>query len=107
MNHLEQLRHQYLELTNCVLPKLAQTRSFPVQYNHCFQRIILDNLFGCCWYNALSTQQKPAYKQLTEAQLEQAISLANNIIAQPDAYLYQLNQNSLDWRKKLINTNKF
>jgi hypothetical protein len=101
MNHLEQLRHQYLKLTNCVLPELAQNRSFPVQHNHCFQRIILDNLFGCCWYEALSVQQKPAYKQLTEAQLEQAIALAKAIIAQPDVYLHQLNQNSLSWRKKL------
>lgn len=102
MERLTQLRHQYLELTNQVLPKLALSRDFPVRHNHCFQRIILDNLFGCCWYEVLERQQAPAYKQLTEKQLEQAIVLANQIIAQPDSYLQQLNQNSLSWREKLI-----
>lgn len=101
MSRLEQLRYQYLDLTNHVLPELAKTRSLPVQHNHCFQRIILDNLFGCCWYTALPSRQIPAYKHLTESQLEQAISLAHAIIAQPDEYLRQLNQNSLGWRGRL------
>lgn len=100
MDHLTQLRNQYLELTNQVLPRLATTRDFPVRYNHCFQRIILDNLLGRCWYEVLERKQKPAYQQLTEAQLEQAIALAHQIIAQPDAYLHQLNRNSLNWRGK-------
>lgn len=100
MDNLPQLRQQYLELTNQVLPRLAASRNFPVSQNHCFQRIILDNLFGCCWYEVLERKQKPAYQQLTADQLEQAIALANNIIAQPDAYLHQLHQNSLNWRKK-------
>lgn len=98
MDRLNQLRSQYLELTNTVLPDLARDRNFPVRYNHCFQRIILDNLFGRCWYEVLERKRIPAYQQLTEAQLETAIALANRIIAQPDAYLQQLNQNSLNWR---------
>lgn len=100
MNRLSHLRNQYLELTNHVLPHLATSRRFPVRYNHCFQRIILDNLFGRCWYEVLERQREPAYKQLTEAQLEQAIALANNIITQPNSYLQQLNRNSLNWRSK-------
>jgi hypothetical protein len=100
MDHLSHLRNQYLELTNHALPHLATSRCFPVRYNHCFQRIILDNLFGRCWYEVLERKREPAYKQLTEAQLEQAIALANNIITQPDSYLQQLNQNSLKWRGK-------
>jgi hypothetical protein len=104
MDHLSQLRNQYLELTNQVLPKLASSRKFPVRYNHCFQRIILDNLLGCCWYEVLERGREPAYKQLSEEQLEEAIALANNIITQPDSYLKQLNQNSLHWRGKLSGT---
>jgi hypothetical protein len=100
MDRRSQLRSQYLELTNHVLPNLATSRNFPVCDNHCFQRIILDNLFGRCWYEVLERQREPAYKQLTEAQLEQAIVLANTIIAQPDSYLQKLNQNSLKWRSK-------
>jgi hypothetical protein len=97
-DHLTQLRNQYLELTNQVLPKLAASRQFPVRYNHCFQRIILDNLFGCCWYEVLS-RRRSAFKQLTEDQLEEAIALADRIITEPDSYLQRLNQNSLNWRK--------
>lgn len=100
MECLTQLRNQYLELTNHVLPNLAVSRNFSVRYNHCFQRIILDNLFGCCWYEVLERKREPAYKQLTAEQLQQAIALANNIITQPDSYLQQLNENSLNWRKK-------
>jgi hypothetical protein len=98
MDRRIQLRNQYLELTNQVLPQLASQRNFSVRYNHCFQRIILDNLFGRCWYEVLDRKQGPACKQLTEAQLEAAIALAERIIAEPDAYLHQLNQNSLRWR---------
>jgi len=100
MNRLTQLRNRYLELTNQVLPNLATSRNFPVRYNHCFQRIILDNLFGRCWYEVLNRNHGPAYKQLTEIQLEAAIALAHQIIEQPDAYLQALNQNSLHWRGK-------
>lgn len=101
MDRLSSLRNQYLELTNQVLPNLAKTRHFPVRHNHCFQRIILDNLFGRCWYTVLERGRQPAYKQLTENQLEAAIALANQIIDQPDSYLQQLNQNSLRWRGQL------
>ncbi|MBD2462449.1 hypothetical protein H6G89_15485 [Oscillatoria sp. FACHB-1407] len=100
MDRLTQLRHQYLELTNHVLPNLATSRHFPIRENHCFQRIILDNLFGCCWYDVLERTREAAYKQLTEEQLEEAIALANAIMTQSDSYLEQLNQNSLTWRGK-------
>ena len=99
MERLTQLRDQYLDLTNRVLPDLAGQRHFPVRLNHCFQRIVLDNLFNDCWYNVLS-HREPAYKQLNEEQLERAIALAKAIIDQPDDYLAQLNQNSLRWRGK-------
>jgi hypothetical protein len=101
MDNLSQLRNQYLELTNKILPDLAVSRSFPVRYNHCFQRIILDNLLQCCWYEVLQRGREPAYKQLNAEQLEQAIALAHGIMTHPNSYLEQLNQNSLRWRGKL------
>ncbi|KAM3104851.1 hypothetical protein ACKFKH_24060 [Phormidesmis sp. 146-20] len=101
--NLDHLRHRYLQLTNQTLPELAKTRQFPVKFNHCFQRIVLDNLLGCCWYEVLKQGKEPAYKQLTQKQLEGAIALAESIISQPDEYLQQLNQNSLKWRGKIKN----
>ena len=93
--NLEQLRERYLELINQTLPNLAKQRPLPVQLNHCFGRIILDNLFGCCWYEALD--QRPAYRQLTAEQLQQAIAIAEAILAQPED-IHKLNRNSLRWR---------
>lgn len=101
MDELAQLRNRYLTLTNQSLPQLALERQFPVSMNHCFQRIVLDNLFGQCWYEVLQRGKEPAYRQLTQAQLEAAIAIAEAIIAQPDAYMRQLNQNSLRWRSKV------
>jgi hypothetical protein len=100
MDKLTQLRNQYLELTNQVLPTLAQERKFPVRFNHCFQRIVLDNLFGRCWYEVLDRKQ-PAYKQLNEEQLEQAVAIAQAIMTQPSDHIKRLNQNSLRWRGKV------
>ena len=102
MDRLTQLQNRYLELTNKLLPQIAKQRGFPVRYNHCFGRIILDNLFGCCWYEVLDRKQGAAYKQLTEEQLSKAIALAEAIIARPNEYIVQLNNNSLRWRGKLI-----
>ena len=98
---IEQLRSRYLELVNRELPQQAKERQFPVRFNHCFARIILDNLFQCCWYDRLDRKQGAAYKQLSTEQLQQAIALAEQIIASPDRYIRELNQNSLRWRGKL------
>ena len=99
--NLEQLRNRYLELINCELPAQAKQRQFPVRFNHCFARIILDNLFQCCWYEAIDRKQGAAYKQLTVEQLRRGIDIAENIIDRPNTYIEQLNQNSLRWRGKL------
>ena len=98
---LEQLRAKYLELVNQELPAQAKKRDFPVRFNHCFARIILDNLFGRCWYEALDRKKEAAYKQLSEAELKRAIAIAEALIDSPDSYIQQLNQNSLRWRNKL------
>ncbi|MDY6896498.1 MAG: hypothetical protein SWZ49_00245 [Cyanobacteriota bacterium] len=49
-------------MTNEVFTSLAKQRKFPVRFNHSSQRIILDNLFGYCWYDALNKSQEEAYK---------------------------------------------
>lgn len=99
--NIEELRQRYLELVNKELPALAKQRQFPVRFNHCFARIILDNLFDRCWYEAIDRKKDAAYKQLSGKQLQQAIAIANAIMDRPDAYIQKLNQNSLRWRNKL------
>jgi hypothetical protein len=95
-----ELRARYLALINDQLPAAAKSRRWPVRLNHCFARIVLDNLFGGCWYDHLS-RKAPAYKQLSAEQLEQAITIAENILRRQDVYCSVLNENSLRWRGKL------
>ena len=101
MMNIEQLRTRYLELVNQKLPVVAKQRQFPVSLNHCFARIILDNLFGCCWYEKIDRKKGAAYKQLSAEQLQKAIEIAETMIDSPDSYIQQLNLNSLRWRNKV------
>lgn len=98
-NEIATLRARYLALINQQLPELAKQTAMPVRFNHCFARIVLDNLFEGCWYEHLSRKQ-PAYKQLNAAQLTKAIAIATTLLNTPEA-ANQLNQNSLRWRGKL------
>ncbi|WP_036483597.1 hypothetical protein [Myxosarcina sp. GI1] len=98
---IEQLRTKYLTLVNQELPAQAKQRDFPVRFNHCFARIILDNLFNRCWYEVIDRKRGAAYQQLSAEQLKQAIEIAEAIIHRPDSYIDQLNRNSLRWRNKI------
>ncbi len=95
---VEALREQYWQLINHQLPEKAKQVSMPVRFNHCFARIVLDNLFEGCWYDHLS-RKLPAYKQLDERQLVRAIAIANKMLHHPKT-VSQLNRNSLQWRGK-------
>ena len=95
---ISQLREQYLELINHQLPEKAKQVTMPVRFNHCFARIVLDNLFQDCWYNHLSKKQ-PAYKQLNAEQIRTAITIAHTMLNNPESAI-AFNQNSLKWRGK-------
>ncbi len=98
MDTIQTLQEEYLHYTKDVLPQLALQNKWVVSYGHCFQRIVLDNLFQTCWYNVV--KERPAYKQLSEAQLQQAIAIAKDIERYGDEYLRELNTKSLTWRNK-------
>ena len=93
------LRNVYLELTNQQLPALASSRKWPVRFNHCFQRIVLDHLFQDSWYHHLS-RKRAAYRQLSEAQLKEAVAFIQQLIDGPDELLQEANRRSLRWRGK-------
>ena len=89
----------YMHLTKEVLPSMARNdqTDWPVSEDHCFQRIILDQVCGGVWYEHLG---RPAYKHLTKDQAQRAVELCRDI-ADGRADLKQLNQQSLIWRRKL------
>ncbi|MEM6483304.1 MAG: hypothetical protein AAF922_06350 [Pseudomonadota bacterium] len=100
MSHLPDIE-RYLELTREVLPRKARAAHihWPVRYDHCFQRIVLDTICGGVWYNHL---QRPAYLHLTEAQAREAVALCEDILTER-ADLWALNTQSLAWRGKIRN----
>lgn len=89
---------RYLELTRETLPKAAHDagRRWPVRYDHCFQRIVLDTICGGVWYDHLA---RPAYRHLSEAQARQAVTLCEDILS-GRVDLWALNTQSLAWRGK-------
>eukprot|EP00854_Cymbomonas_tetramitiformis_P021575 gene21575-25949_t len=94
------LKNEYLELTQKDLPKLSSEHKWPLRFDHCFQRVILDNAFGSCWYEHLD-QKTGAVHQLTAKQFRVAIAIAKDIAADTSgACLRKLNTLSLEWRGK-------
>ena len=94
----QDLINKYFYLTREVLPNLARSKrlTWPVRNDHCFQRIVLDNLCGGVWYNYLG---RPAYKHLTKEQAKLAIDLCCSI-EDGRADIHALNNQSLIWRGK-------
>lgn len=70
---MEDLIAAFKKLINIELPAKY---TFPVRFNHCFNRIILDWLFSGCWYEHLD-RKKTAISQLNETQLQLAIQRMN------------------------------
>jgi hypothetical protein len=103
---LSELIKEYLTLTRETMPQLAKQaadkhskshiKPWPIKHDHCFQRIVLDNICGDAWYSVL---KKPAYKHLNTAQANAAVVLCHQIIA-GEVDLAILNERSLQWRKK-------
>jgi hypothetical protein len=88
---------RWLTLTRDTLPRMARTRRWPVEEDHCFQRIFLDNACDGVWYDRIAG--RPAYAHAERAVLDRAIDLAEAAIA-GEVELSVLNQHSLAWRRK-------
>jgi|TARA_B110000902_G_scaffold152676_1_gene175385 hypothetical protein len=95
---IQTLVEDYLTMTRDIMPKMALefSNNWPVKYDHCFQRIVLDSVCQGVWYKSI---KRPAYKYLNHAQATTAVKLCNEIIA-GKVDLSQLNRQSLTWRGK-------
>ena len=97
---LSQLRAEYDRKVNEKLPAKAQSSDgWPIHLDHCFGRVVLDNLFEDEWYSHV--EGRPAYKHLSREELQQAIEIADQMLIQGRPAVTELNQNSLRWRDKL------
>jgi hypothetical protein len=98
MNTRKELEEDWIYLYKYLLPSYAVQSNWPITKDHCFARIILDNIHQAKW----STKtKKPAYKNMTDEELEKAIFLAQTIIRKP-RIIYKLNQLSLAYREKKL-----
>jgi len=97
---LSTLRRRYDELVHETLPGTAQAGDgWPVHLDHCFGRIVLDNLFGDEWYDHVDG--RPAYEHLSADELVEAIGIAERMRDEGASVARELNRNSLRWRGKL------
>lgn len=91
------LQCEYRDLTEERLPAQA-TAAWPVQDDHCFQRIVLDTLFEDVWYDHVV--DRPAVESLTADQLREAIAIAESLLDDPEQ-VAALNRRSLRYREEL------
>ena len=97
MTPREKLEADWFALTRERLPEMAAARGWPVRFDHCFQRILLDNACGKPWREVIAA---PAYRNAPEDVLRDAIALGKAALA-GDADLAELNRHSLELRGKL------
>ncbi|KAJ9647310.1 hypothetical protein H2201_003910 [Coniosporium apollinis] len=103
MAPLHSLQDEWTEVYRKRLPALAAQRNpaqkqWPVHLDHCFARVVLDNAIGKDrpWTEVVKA---PAVKNMSEMQLQTALSLADDI-ATGKVDLVALNQTSLTLRSK-------
>jgi len=78
------------------MPAAARGRNWPVRFDHCFQRILLDNALGGRWYDRVAG--RPAYRAVAAHILARAVELGEAVLA-GDVDLRDLNARSLAWRR--------
>jgi hypothetical protein len=99
----ERRRHllaRYRELVLSELPRRAREGRWVVANDHCFGRIVLDHTVGGCWYEVLDRRRSPAFAQLDDDGLAQAVGLAERMLREGDPLVRELDAQSLRWRGK-------
>lgn len=98
--NLSELRAEYNRKVSEELPEQARNGDgWPIHLDHCFGRVVLDNLFGDEWYGHVD--DRPAYKHLSQRELREAIEIADRMANEGKPAVEELNRNSLRWRDKL------
>jgi hypothetical protein len=94
---LTALREEYLRRVTEDLPERARERGdWPIDRDHCFARVVLDNLFGGEWSDHVDGS--PAYERLSADELRAAVAIADRMLAEGRPAVEALNRRSLGWR---------
>lgn len=94
---ISELRAEYDSKVHTRLPERAQAEGgWPIQLDHCFARVVLDNVFEDEWYEYVNG--RPAYKHLSTEELAAAIDIADRMLDEGSQVAAELNKRSLEWR---------
>lgn len=91
---------EYNRLTKVALPALAAANKWPIRWDHCFQRLVLDTAYGGCWYDHIDRKKGPAIHQISDAPLARAVAAAQRMEEEGVEVVRELNEASLKWRGK-------
>jgi len=72
------LRQRWRQLVEHRLPAAAVSRGWPIQNDHCFARVLLDNAVGAPWRLCI---RPPAWRNAPPETLENAIALGEAALA--------------------------
>ncbi|OAV45597.1 hypothetical protein [Lewinella sp. 4G2] len=97
--NLEAKKQRLKELANEEFPAAARAGKYPIRFNHCFLRVVYDNVFQDKWQHQLA-KGKPAIHQLSAAQLDEAIVTGEAMVDDRELTV-KLNEQSLRYRGKL------
>ena len=81
-----------------MLPRRAREEAWPLRHDHCFQRVVLDEVAGSVWYDRIP---RPALRHLTDEQADAAAAIAQRLADEGEPLLRELNRRSLEHRGKL------
>jgi len=94
------LRNAWRDLVGHRMPAAAQDRGWPIRFDHCFARVLLDNACGRPWREAITP---PAWRNASPELLTKAIALGEACLTGKQD-LTALNRRSLELRGKLSQT---
>lgn len=93
-------RERYLALVHERLPAAAHhADDWPIRHDHCFARVVLDNVFEGIWYDHVDG--RPAYEHLSFDDLDAAVDLAEHMLQSGALLVTELHEQSLLWRDEL------
>ena len=91
------MRASWRDLVERRMPEAARA-DWPVRFDHCFARILLDNACGRPWRETVAP---PAWRHMPATTLAQALALGERVL-RGEADLHLLNQRSLVLRGKAL-----
>ena len=78
----DELVAEYTRLAKDALPARAKEEKWPIRFDHCFMRVMLDCAFGKCWYECLDRKKGSAISQIGDADLAAAVAVGKRMEAE-------------------------